>query len=441
MAFRIGPIELPYHENLGWSDRRRNNIVAIPMGRSTGYMAGTELTGYRIQSAFHADTDAEAKLLRRQLHELAKSQQNFIYMDFDLDDREHAGWFLLDEVSTEPLPAVFGDYPVSLSGQRLGGTGDFLLGTYWKDNDLTNDWSFSGTPEVALPNGAGDASLTERSGEGGSSRIILDPSDQLIIYPLPDISNFYGCRCRIRDTVGEASESDWEDVYGPGHEWQEHAVFDNGLIRFKWDSSTHKTSLHIWLYAIWAEGAQDYELFLNDGVPTQLTAEYPPIITHFDWDRVEWQLVYTDGTEDYTVVNFALNRGSLFLSMEIKTGANGLHANSGLRTKSGITISTVYNSSGSASPTVGLPLDANSNFATGALSDGTNIGFLYTDQPAGQPPAGTTTKMRQGTTVAANSIYRQALVAHLTNPATTNYGPRYLANVRQQLVLVNPKLL
>ena len=73
MSFRIGPIELPFHEKLGWSNRRRLSMIPIPMGRDAGYTAGVESTSYKIETSFYATTDAAAKLLRRQLNELVRN--------------------------------------------------------------------------------------------------------------------------------------------------------------------------------------------------------------------------------------------------------------------------------------------------------------------------------------------------------------------------------
>lgn len=444
MAFKVGPIELPFHEKLSWSNRRRLNMAPIPMGRDAGYTAGVEPTSYQITTNFYAATDAAAKLLRRQMHELARNPWiDFLWVEFDLDGNEHDGWYLLNDVSTDPLPAVFGDYPVQFTITRLGNPGSHFLGTYWTSAALTNGWNFPGYAVVTLPNGVGAGSgLKSREGDDCENCYIEYPSSPVFGYSQPKDNFYVGC-CRIRDTVtpNEADETLWQEIYGPEHQFQGDVIFDNGLIRFKWLAGSNKTTLETYSAAAeaWVTVASDYEIYAGSSV---LTAGYPPVVTRFDWDRVEWQLGYLSRLDSTVTATFTMTRGTYFISVELKAGSGGISSSSALVTPAGVTISSVVNSAGSAAPATGLAVDNGSNYAAGLLDNDACFGFLYTVKGSGQPIAGTTTRLRQSVTVAAGGTYKGAIfAAEYPLPGTlklSNLGLEYIGGTRQQLVLVEP---
>lgn len=442
MAFRVGPIEFPFHEKLSWSNRRRLSMVPIPMGRDAGYTAGVEPTSYQITTSFYAATDAAAKTLRRQLHELARNPYiDFIWVEFDLDGNEHDGWYLLNDVSTDPLPAVFGDYPVQFTITRLGNPGSHFLGTYWTRADLTNDWGLTGKVYITLPNGVGrESGWAGRDGDNCTNAVIAFPALPVFSYSQP-LADFYAGRCRVQDTMttGETDEDNWQDVYGPEHQFQGDIVIGNDLIRFTWSATTNRTTLEVYSAAAegWLQAASDFEIYAFSNL---LEATYPPLLTRFDWDRVEWQMSYLGRFDTSITATFSLSRGTYFVSTEFEPGALGMSQSSGLVTPAGVAITSVQNSVGSAAPTVGLPVDPGLNYAAAILDNGTCCGFLYTKKGSGQPIAGTTSRINQS--VFTFQPYRGAIFAVeyplLPGLNLGNLGLEYLAGVRQQLVLTEP---
>lgn len=437
MGLSIGPIELTFLEAHNWDVRRQIEMVNVPFARQTGYTVGAELVTYQLTGAFHADTDTEAKQIRRQLNELFNNPDiDFEYIEFDLDDEELSGWFLLDSINTQIIPGVFGDYPFSCSVRRLGNIENLKIGGYWKSNELTNDYGLSAREWLAIPNGLGSGVGAVRTGEGGSNQMVTSPTANPIVYQGDfDTSTYYDMRCRLVDyTTILPSSSTWTDIYGKDHKFATAGasyMMHNGLIGL--DHSQVAGPTKILKGLLYNNGSASWQIYLTrfylkNAAGTTYTILHRPVIEKYNYDEIVWTVMYGDTSDNNNFpVTFRLRRGTYFIDVEIPVRETGVDI--GPNTSIEISGDPFTSSSSAANYFVGV-------------NTSTQMGFLYTETAS---PSYTSTAVKLGQTISASNVGKFAILL-TSNPLPSgvtlaNLGTEYIANISQQTVLVNPKWL
>lgn len=451
MSITIGPIVIKDVENLKWSTRRQNDIVSIPYGHQINSVTGVELVEYQFSGSIFSDTVAP-KLLRRQLTELFEnSSRDFTYIEFSEDSNELTGWFLLDSFSTAIISSTF-HYSFDMTVRRLSLGNSQMIALYAQDDiPLITDYSL--TPAirrwVAMPKGQGDSSHLLRTGDEGTTRVVIDSLVHYMPYEQTNIINDF--RCRVYDTTAKGSleffvnssnliESGWEERYGLGNNFQGDAVISNGLIRVVFFNPRSITSpgnydIHIWSGSKWEWGCRDFTPVIRETTPVyNLSVFEPPTITYFSNNEIKFIQWFTNSRSIFFGVKNTLSFGSYFVSKELVTKPDIL---SQFSTVSGH-FTKGYTNLGSSSSVI------NDNYVTIQFQTGTgfnfNMGILYTRIPT---PTTGGVNVFLGDTIPINTRY-QLGVFLLPNPppsgtSLANIGREYLSGSTQKRVLINPK--
>lgn len=436
MGFSIGPISLTFLEAHSWDVRRQVEIVNVPFARQTGFTVGAELVSYQLGGAFYADTDAAAKVIRRQMNELFNNPDiDFEYIKFDLDDDELSGWFLLDSINTQIIPAVFGDYPFSASVRRLGKDASHIFGYYYKANELTNDFSLTGREwtlyETTLS--VGDARFQNRVGALSITGVLTVPTNRLTpaeftggaAYPTA-INN----RIRVWDDMGSASEGDWKEAFGPDHIFDGSAIVDNNHIRYKWDLAANLVSVFRYDSGNgWVEAISGFSFGTDLDARVLSYAKQQLSINYLSHEMAIITQIYSDETTTLAV-RYKIVYGTWFMSCELVTDDQGLAGDTTLVTGNGTKDANVNNISTGNYTSIRIT-------GSGIQS---SLGIFHTKTPTPSNPGSTVTL---GYDVPANIhfnfgvfVIQYPLPSYLT---LETLGREYLANISLHRVLVDPQ--
>ena len=448
MSYSIGPISFPFLEAHSWDARRQTQIVNVPFARQTGFSIGAELVSYSLSGQFYAGTEAEAKVLRRQLVELFNNSDiDFEYIQFDCDDEELSGWFLLDQVSVSIPPGTLGPYPFSASVRRLGNLSTHLFGTYWTSNPYTNDFALIGREWVAAPNSLGSPVNDDRPGEGGENQIVVAPAplENPIVYrDQPTFADYYDLACRCYTTAGNPSDglngiADMPEVFSSGHVYSDanndSLVVSNGLVAIAYNSSLGIATMQMIIYEPtlgipWRTIVSSIDLFDTSLGVYRVVSQYP-IVEKLSKDEIVLQVVYSvtaDYDQNSVTVRYKIRRGTYFIDVHLKTKGADIDSTSRLLTTASV-----------ASPVTATNTYVATVNSVPAMS---SAGFLHTETFVGVASG---TNIQLGYDVLPNSETRFAVfVLPETIPTGTtvvNMGNEFIANMRQQPVLVDPRWL
>jgi len=225
---------------------------------------------------------AEVKKLKKQLEETAKNEDiKIIYLSFT-HDTSLSGWYKISDASVEYRLASIGNTNAYLFGSlSLTRTGShfqdkqLILAT--DQVTLANDFSeLTGLPVLCLPYGAtgysGDGTNIQRTGTDGQLNLYKSYTKEYPAFELTEANMFKG-QVHVWDTKGEASEDDWEEVFGGHHKFDdpEHCVIENSLVRIKYPAATQKGDHRLYFYksTAWQECFDD-----NTYIGSYPTAEY-----------------------------------------------------------------------------------------------------------------------------------------------------------------------
>lgn len=454
MSYSIGPITFPFLEAHSWDARRQTQIVNVPFTRQTGFSTGAELVSYSLSGQFYADTEAEAKVLRRQLVELFNNSDiDFEYIEFDCDDEELSGWFLLDQVSVNIPPGSLGPYPFSASVRRLGNLSTHLFGTYWTSTPYTNDYALTGREWVAAPNSLGSPVNDNRPGDGGENYIIVAPSP--LVSPItyqaqPTIADFYDMACRAYTIPGTVSIADAlnevaskTEIFSNDHETirsatttaRERIIISNGLIALAYDPvpSRNETELYVYDSAVappssWVQVALDVLYTTTASAFSYSAQQFRPVFEKVSRDEIIFKVILsnTDAYDQNLVTaRYRIMRGSYFVDVHLKTNGTDIDTDTAI-------LGTDALSS----------LTSGANYSVADVGTKGKVGYLHTETATSTISV---FSLRLGYSVAINSETHFGLL--LTPPAlptgTTlaNLGNEFIANMRQQPVLVDPRWL
>lgn len=235
--------------------QRERTTVLTDEGATEPALTITGLISRRSHS-----TLALARVAERQLHEFAHWWRvaGGVHVDsseFDVDD----GLYEVRNVSTrtEPATGVSHGITVSLTLRRLGGTGPGgnatrrLLPTPTLN---TNNFSVTSTPFQALPVGASSHDIVASASPGsadGTMGLMASSSPQTYFH---DAADYNKGECKVWDTGGSATASDWVRVFGPDHVFASaaHCAIDNGLVRLTpIVASPGRHAVAVWTGAAW----------------------------------------------------------------------------------------------------------------------------------------------------------------------------------------------
>ena len=251
----IGGVIVEFIEAFEVSGSRRNTTVDIPYGYQLAYLSGINLPAYNIQSTFYGETEAIAKSVRARLGTLANNlEEPYVYIEFDTDQAELSGWFLIDSLNVSINGEQPGFYPFTFSAKKISGTGANTLtpAVYYDDTTTFSSTCYSPTPWISIPNEYNGPNITivENTIETiQPARIIIDPTDSNLqtLSGLDASSLTYNSRCHMIDTVTAVAQPNWIDnkffPTGTPSTWTEISnpnqatgdiIFSNDLIRMVW---------------------------------------------------------------------------------------------------------------------------------------------------------------------------------------------------------------
>jgi hypothetical protein len=349
------------------------------------------------------------------------------------------GWYLLDTLSTEIVPNTF-HYSFSATIKRLQSQPVALFAE--DDVPLLSDYSLSERRWVAMPNGEGDSSHALRTGENGSTRIVVNSST--FYMPYNQTANIPDFRCQVYDTTVRGSlrdflsnpttEDTWVERFGLGNSYEGDVVISNGLIRLVYTRSNNtfpastgvgRYDIHIWNGAAWEWACFDFlPLF------TTAIAYGPPHISKLTDNKIEFTQWFSDRQKTFYAVTNVLSYGSYYISKELVTRKGSLSSLSPLSSETHTIIGTVHSVVSDNYSSIQFQTSTGFNF---------NMGFLHTKTPS---PSTSGHTLYLGYSAPVNRRF-QVGVFVLPNPpesGTTlgNIGREYLSGSQQERVLVNP---
>lgn len=429
------------------------NVVQVPYGRSIPYVRGVEPVSVSLLIDAHADTDANALVLQKQLKEMAGNPGMYlVYIDFDRDNNLD-GWYQIGSAQTSLQGNLFGHYPMTIPALRVGGK-DALVGVYWERAELTHE--FPGITSLI----DGVPLLNTAAYAGGSIRVINisatekvymkdNPSDNPVLCSLETLANLHIGDVKIYDgTLTDTSS--WKRVYGPDHVFTNDMIVSNDIAVLAWRSSVKYAQIGLNLKTVnTSMSSTSYiGMILGPAVSgTSMVAHNAPRIKVLSPFRCVVQFVFADATsKGISTIDFEIKKGEPFITGKLQTKTQTI---SDISTLAHGPITSLYNATNSQSGyATGVAYDSTSNFgvAESSYTDGVTIamqcGFIYTTQGVGDVyPAGSgsDTEFLYGRSVAANTTeyFGVFITGDKSTSELTQMGKRFLANVRTQLVLVD----
>ena len=419
----IGPINVNFIQSLAWSNSAIVQDVPIPFGQSFSYKYGAAQPSYTLRSSFHALTDWDAGLIRAQLNELVGNPDiAAYYIDFDRDEDELNGWYLLRDLNTDYPPSSLGNYPFTVSATRVGET-TAGLGIYWKSDLITNYWNISALARVILPNGVNTSSADNDplEGEDGLVYYSASPNDSLLI--LDDAqdktvqSNLeYTNTCHVFYSVGATKDHPTQDrvtVYSPqsyrvqptqptitdSTNTEKYPTISNGIVRMR----GRVIEIYNNRLGLWHNIAGFYPRVVSNE-----TTELTVLLTKVSADEIKWKMIFTeDPTKGERVVfNCRLGRGRPYIEFSFVPGTvGGMEAGTYLSPMTilnfqgnfftGNNFSLVSNLTTTGAPSGSFPVSPTYNVAVAIKEHLKDItGWILTEQPPGnQPPVSSSTQL------------------------------------------------
>lgn len=192
----------------------------------------------RLQVDFAGVAYAAIEERVRQLREIAANPAlaAVVYLQ---DDEEpiNTGLYRLDTVEAPRAPGTVRFRPLTIDLTRLGGSGagGNVERTLRAAPTLASN-SFSITQDLRYALPAGATALTspggrERTGSDGMMRIQTTSGDRYVL----NAADASRGECKVWDTRGDATEANWQRVWGPDHSFLSpgHLVIENTLVRFR----------------------------------------------------------------------------------------------------------------------------------------------------------------------------------------------------------------
>jgi hypothetical protein len=368
------------------STSRANQVqeTIIPNGYPVVSNHGQNADSINAGGLITEDTDDLAKVKKNQFLEIVSSPCP-VYVQFGRNQQTYNGWYMLNGGQASVSPAVCGSYPFTFSARKLFGN----LGTYYSAAHLENDWNLITPVEaVGLPGGVsyGGAGFRTFSSETGDTSIIVSETGEkgFYVFKQPDFESpgFYEGQCVVLDGTSR--------VYGARHKFTGNASINNGLVGLDYIKNERRFELKFW-DGVWITLARNIKLYV-DAVNIALPQDL--IIETVNKNMVVFTSIFavpTGQTPGYAAARFTLRKGAFYFKIELSTaGGMEVKSHSALETKSGLTITELYNQANSngGGHTTGVALHDLSNYGGARLSNGYTIGFLYTEQvgPLSYPP-------------------------------------------------------
>lgn len=447
----IGGITVQFIEAISLSDGRRNQIVDIPYGTPTGYGLGGQLTRYNLRSAFYGDTLAEAKAVRAALRGLVKQhQQELVQIVFDADNSELDGWFLVDSLETD-IQGATKTFDFTMAATRLAGVSGAVDGlspaVYSQSNPLSgNCWTAE--TWISVPNREDDGTSTTVStptGGGGMLRIIAPVIDNP--FTLQFNSNLYGENvCGVFDT----STSPISKIQSPA-ESGGGIAFYNCVMKVVWNDPV--SGVHAQNYSIEPLGqSSGFDPYVTKGfnfssgttinLATAQTEVSAPQMLEYSDDRLSWvHRFYNKATSslDYKVT-FTLIRGLPVLYVKIKAINAALNPQSTLEFQAATAATKKFPSS---------PYCWAAQSYTDQVNLFTTCAAIIKTNSDTNAYNGTTSNLPINVSVAIGETKEFGIYIGRTSLGTSasaasflaefeDHANRYMANMSQQIVLVNP---
>src|SRR5574341_1245368 len=167
------------------------------------------------------------------------------------------GWYDVASIgSMSRNKETFVKYPFQLSVRQRGTFGSHRLATWQNSAAETYSWggaTLTAKRLVSIPHTAGttgDTQLESRStSDAGNIPVLEDPPHATLLYAISATpSNWYIGECSVFDTItaGNTTESTWVRVYNISHVFTGDIVIQNGLLRYKFLSSSITENWSIW---------------------------------------------------------------------------------------------------------------------------------------------------------------------------------------------------
>ncbi len=461
MTFSVGPITLRYLTQHNWSTSVTFTDVNILNSPQSSYGMGASLPSFSLAGEFNADTPTEARLQRKQINELLSNPSiQYVYIDFSSENEaELSGWYSIESLDTTIETAIFDTYPFTMTVKRANSSATMFQ--TWKSRPHNDIFTVTSLPWVAMPENRGSFNSQVRIGRdsivtpifadtlGGLLTAVypnalpvaysadFDPND-----PLSGVNKYYTSRCYMYDTTTQSdvttvnndpSESTWVERFGTHFNWEGDVVFGNTLIRYIWSAAAQFPYYYLWTGANWEKICVGPLVSLSVS-PTTVTFETPPIVTYFDWNKIEWyHILVSLGDETRTIpIKYTMLRGSYFVTISVKGDWSTVQSTSNLAKASA-------NSFVSNDENIGTS-NYRSAKVTTPLATGVQYGLSYVDGGATANTGSGT--IRFGISKSAGEWIRLGLFL-LEKPTTSGHvtpdllSRQFLANMNFEERLVN----